>query len=257
MGGLTVLAALRRELPDESFVYLGDTARLPYGTKSPSTVRRYAQQAALSLLEHDVKALVVACNTASGIALADLAERFAPVPVFGVVEPGARAAAAAARGGSVFVAATESTIAGGAYQRALSQADARVSVYGRACPLWVTLAEQGIAADPALTRAVLESGLRGMRASGARTLLLGCTHFPVFAESLAEILGPDVTIVDSAATTANAVASRLAELALVRRGEGDVEAKTIFCATDGVERFRRVGRDFLGASISEVELVDL
>ena len=255
MGGLTVLAALRRELPDESFVYLGDTARLPYGTKSPATVRRYAEAAARSLIERDVKALVVACNTASGIALADLTERFSPMPVFGVVDPGARAAAAAAHGGGVLVVATESTIAGGAYQRALCAADARLTVYGRACPLWVTLAEQGVAADLDLTRTVLASGLRGMSDTPARALLLGCTHFPVFGAPLREMLGPDVVIVDSAATTARAVAEALDRLAL--RAEGGASSETVFCATDGVARFRRIGRDFLGAAIDEVTLVDL
>ena len=129
MGGLTVLAALKRVLPDENFLYLGDTARLPYGTKSPATVRRYAAQAAQQLVDRGVKALVVACNTASAFALSHLSQQFAPLPVFGVIEPGAQAAAACAKADGVLVVATESTIAGGAYQGALARRAARVPIY--------------------------------------------------------------------------------------------------------------------------------
>ncbi|MFU8814771.1 MAG: glutamate racemase, partial [Pseudomonadales bacterium] len=144
VGGLTVLAALRRALPGESFLYLGDTARLPYGTKSPATVQRYAVQASRILVERGVKALVVACNTASAVALEVLQARYAPLPVFGVVEPGAAAAAAAAAGGGrVLVLATESTVSGGAYQRALLRLRPDLQVLARPCPLLVTLAVEG------------------------------------------------------------------------------------------------------------------
>ncbi len=258
MGGLTVLSALRTSLPNEDFVYLGDTARLPYGTKSPATVRRYATQAARQLVERGVKALVVACNTASAFALDHLQEQFAPLPVFGVVEPGAQAAVAAADGSGVLVLATESTILGGAYQRALTAGAPALPVYGRACPLWVTLAEQG-PQEAALTRAVLAHALRGFTQGGPHTLLLGCTHFPVFRTALHALLTAEAdrpfTVVDSAATTAAAVSSAMQAAGLLASG---TRAGAIrYLATDGVARFSQVGAHFLGAPIGAVELVDL
>jgi glutamate racemase len=257
MGGLTVLKALRRELPAERFVYLGDTARLPYGTKSPTTVIRYAEQAAALLVARGVKALVVACNTASAFALDHLTRQFAPLPVFGVVKPGAHAAAEVADASGVLVLATESTIQGGAYQRALHAENTTIPVYGRACPLWVTLAEQGPSAA-AVAVPLLEHYLRGFMLSGPRTLLLGCTHFPVFAGALAELM-PDIEIVDSADTTARFVREHLGELGLLSASAsaGGVSSGTEFAATDGVGRFRQVGAYFLGEAVEHVELVDL
>jgi len=276
MGGLTVLAALRSALPQESFLYLGDTARLPYGTKSSATVTRYAQQAAQHLVdapfsnrsnqtqtagsssaaEHGVKALVIACNTASGIALDALRGQFDPLPVFGVVEPGAAAAVAATKGGAIMVLATESTIAGGAYQRALAQLDPASRVFGRACPLWVTLAEQGVGLDVTVTDAVIDSALRGIEAASVDTILLGCTHFPVFLEPLHQRLANTVSVVDSAATTAAVVAAAMND-GLVAACEPTQTPSVTFLATDGEARFRRVGHQFLGEPVSQVRLVDL
>lgn len=257
MGGLTVLAALRQQLPSDDFIYLGDTARLPYGTKSAQTVERYARQAAGALVQRGVKALVVACNTASATALDSLAEEFAPLPVFGVVEPGAQAACDAADASGVTVLATESTIAGGAYQRALLQRQGQLRVLGRPCPLWVTLAEQGNKASR-LSKAILSDGLRGLvKMSGQpnmpSTLLLGCTHFPIFSQQLQELLGDDVRVIDSAQTTAAAVARKLGDQGLI----SSLGGKTGFLATDGVPRFQRVGAIFLGEPLVEVELVDI
>lgn len=262
MGGLTVLEALRRALPHESFLYLGDTARLPYGTKSRETVQRYAVQAARILVERGVKALVVACNTASAVALDALASRYAPLPVYGVVEPGARAAAAVANG-RVLVLATESTVSGGAYQRALLGLRPRLQVLARPCPLLVTLAEEGRHDGP-LVRLALAEYLRGaLPASGARpvdTLLLGCTHFPVFRPALAELLAeagrPDAVVVDSAETMAEALAAELGSGRVPAAATGSGGALTLL-ATDGRQRFRRVGAYFLGHALDEVELVDL
>ena len=258
MGGLTVLSALQRALSGEEFVYLGDTARLPYGTKSAATVRRYATQASQQLVARGVKALVVACNTASAFALAHLQQEFAPLPVFGVVEPGAQAALACADDSGVLVLATESTILGGAYQRALTSMAPHVPVYGRACPLWVTLAEQG-PQDAQLTDTVLRHYLRGFVPHGPRTVLLGCTHFPVFRQALedvfADVPGPAVQIVDSAETTAAVVARELADLDLLRSTQDP--GTHLYLATDGVARFARVGSHFLGTAIGAVELVDL
>ena len=244
MGGLTVLRALRDAMPGESFVYLGDTARLPYGTKTPETVARYAGQAAGHLVAAGVKAVVIACNTASATALPALQARFAPLPIFGVVEPGADAAAE--RGGSVALLATESTVRQGAYQRALlCRGVARVRA--RAAPLLVALAEEGATE---LQATILQHYLQGLLSPRCRTLLLGCTHFPVFVPALRSLLPDDLIVVDSASTTAAQVARQLTPAAA---GKGSIR----FLATDGAARFQRVGARFLGEPIREVELVDV
>lgn len=257
MGGLTVLAALRQQLPTEDFIYLGDTARLPYGTKSAVTVQRYAHQAASALVNRGIKALVAACNTASATALDSLARVFAPLPVFGVVEPGALAASSAADASGVTVLATESTIAGGAYQRSLLRRQPTLRVLGRACPLWVTLAEQGSHPE-VLSDAILLDGVSGLVRSATQshlpsTLVLGCTHFPVFRSRLQQLLGEGVQVIDSAQTTAVTVASTLAAQSLVSECGG----KTLFLATDDALRFQRVGEIFLGEGLPDVELVDI
>jgi len=263
MGGLTVLNALRRALPDEAFLYLGDTARLPYGTKSAATVRRYAVQAAQILVDRGIKALVIACNTASAVALPALQARYAPLPVFGVVGPGAMAAAAAPAD-RVLVIGTEGTISGGAYQRALLALRPRLVVYGRSCPLLVALAEEGRHDGPLVTLAV-EDYLRGLllpisAAQQPITLLLGCTHFPVFRPVISALLAPGggaVTVVDSAATTAAAVAAELAAGRVASATPGRTNPPLELIATDGGSRFKRVGRYFLDHPIDEVQLVDL
>jgi glutamate racemase len=206
VGGLTVLRALLRELPHEDFVYLGDTARLPYGTKSPGSIRQYSLQAARLLHQQGVKCLVVACNTASAVALDALTQEFAPVPVLGVLEPGAAAACRATREGHIAVLATESTVRGGAYQQAIARRLPGATVIARACPLFVAFAEEGWLEGPVVD-AVIQRYLDDIFVAGAPsahpdTLLLGCTHFPVLAPAIAGVVGSAVTIVDSAATTA-------------------------------------------------------
>lgn len=261
VGGLTVLRALARELPDEDFVYLGDTARLPYGTKSPESIRRYALQAADLLKSRGVKCLVVACNTASAVALDALASEFSPVPVLGVLEPGAAAACRATRSGRIAVIATESTVQGGAYQRAITRRLPAAVVTARACPLFVALAEEGWTEGP-IVEAVAHRYLDELFAAGGEqrpdTLVLGCTHFPVVAPTLQKVLGPDVTIVDSAATTAAALAGTLSDHGLVRP-PGPRGGTIALLATDGAGRFARVGGIFLGRPVdaARVELVDL
>jgi glutamate racemase len=261
VGGLTVLAALLRALPAEQFVYLGDTARLPYGTRSAGSIRRYALQAAGLLHGSGVKCLVVACNTASAVALDALAHEFAPVPVLGVVEPGAVAACRATRSGRIAVIATESTVRGGAYEAAIRFERPQARVSAQACPLFVALAEEGWIEGP-VVEAVAHRYLDGLfdaaRADGRPdTLLLGCTHFPVFAPVLRRVLGADVAIVDSAATTAEALVRILAETGLRRVAAGTGGVRLL--ATDGAERFARVGANFLARPIlaTEVEIVDL
>lgn len=260
VGGLTVLAALRARLPREQYLYLGDTARLPYGTKSAETVVRYALQAADALVGRGIKALVVACNTASSVALPAISARHRGLPVIGVVEPGASAACAATRRGRVAVIATEGTIRGGAYQAAIARLRPEVRVEGLACPMFVALAEEGwndgeIAAAVA-SRYLDPLGAHTFKASQPDVLVLGCTHFPLLLETLRAVVGPGIEIVDSAATTAAAVERRLiADHALRASGQGS----TRFLATDGVERFARVGGAFLGMPLAaaQVELFDL
>jgi glutamate racemase len=258
VGGLTVLRALRAALPHESLLYLGDTARVPYGTKSRESVTRYALQAARALVARDVKALVVACNTASAVALDVLAGHLA-VPVIGVVRPGAEAACRASESGRIAVIGTESTVRGGAYQEAIRELRPSAQVVAQACSLFVALAEEGWL-DGEVVQAVARRYLTPLfdvhPAERPDCLVLGCTHFPVLAPVLAEAAGPGVKLVDSAATTAVTVATRIASDGLARmNGSGDVR----FLATDGRERFRSVGERFLGASIgaNAVELIDL
>lgn len=260
VGGLTVLRALRATLPAESYIYLGDTARLPYGTKSEHTVARYALQAADELVERGIKCLVVACNTASAAALPALQQRYSELPVIGVIEPGARAACAASRSGRIAVLATDSTVRAGAYARALARLRPDAEVTAIACALFVALAEEGWT-EGAVATAAAERYLAPLRAAGARapdTLVLGCTHFPVLQEVIAAAAGERVRIVDSAATTASEVRALLAAGGLLRPAVAAAPALR-FLATDAVSRFAAVGGRFLGTPIeaADVELIDL
>jgi glutamate racemase len=253
VGGLTVLRALRQALPHESLLYLGDTARLPYGTKSPETVVRYAEQAARVLARRGVKLLVIACNTASAVALDHLAEVFAPLPVVGVVEPGATAACEASRSGQIVVIATEGTVRGGAYERAIRARRPDAVVLQVPCSLFVALAEEGWVAGPiaeAIAHRYLDAPLAEL--PGADCLVLGCTHFPVLRAAISAAVGPRITLIDSAETTARAVALTLAHHGLNRlpdpaSGSAD-RPWTRFLATDAPARFARVGAVFFGAA---------
>jgi glutamate racemase len=262
VGGLTVLKALEAALPHERFIYLGDTARLPYGTKSPGTVQRYAVQAAHALVQRGVKALVIACNTASAVALDALRDAYRPLPVFGVVDPGAEAACRESRNGRIAVIATESTVRGGAYQRAILSRRPDARVLARPCPLLVSLAEEGWI-DGDVPERVVDAYLGAWlhEDSHPDCLLLGCTHFPILAPLMQRIGGPALTLVDSAATTAIAVSSALAGsgLASSRRTVASGADRRTLLASDGRERFARVGRHFLGEALTvdAVELVDL
>ncbi len=267
VGGLTVLRALHEHLPKEALLYLGDTARLPYGTKSPETVRRYALQAAERLVDRGVKMLVIACNTASAVGLGDLQRHFAPLPVIGVVDPGARAAIEASRGGRILVIATEGTVRGGAYSRAIRRLWPAAEIESCACPLFVALAEEGWTEGPVTEGAVhrylasyFPEVVRGAVPSpeAIDVVVLACTHFPVLRNAIADVVGVKVALVDCAETTARAVASALMTAKLLRRRSS--AAGTIrFLATDAPDRFCRVGALFRGATIlpDEVELVDL
>ncbi len=251
VGGLTVLQALRDRLPWESFIYLGDTARLPYGSKSASTVQRYALNAAAHLAGHGVKLLVVACNTASSYALGEVATA-SPVPVVGVVEPGARAALAtgALRIG---VVGTEGTVRSGAYQSTLARLAPDAEVAAVPCPLFVPLAEEGWGDHP-VTDLVAAHYLRPLLEWGAEVLILGCTHYPLLLPSLERVVGRGVRLVDSASAVAGRVVTDHAELLDTSSGvRGDVHIQL----TDASDRFLRITRDILGGDPEHLEVVDI
>lgn len=256
VGGLTVLRALRRELPGRDFIYLGDTARLPYGTKSAASVVRYAEQAADALVARGLSCLVIACNTASAVALDALRRRHAPLPVVGVVEPGAAAAVAASVTGRIAVIATEGTVRAAAYEAAIRRLRPDAEVVSAACALFVALAEEGWTDGDIVDLAIhryLDPLLRATPPPDV--LLLGCTHFPILEPAIRHVAGQGLAIVDSAATTAAAVRRELPEAVGPAAGRGSVR----LLATDGAARFARVGSRFLGEVISAdaVELVDL
>lgn len=256
MGGLTVLRALMARLPHENFVYLGDTARLPYGTKSADTVRRYALQASTALVTRGVKLVVVACNTAS-VSLPALQEALSPLPVIGVIEPGARAALEAAPQGPVAIIATEGTVKNGAYRSAIRTLGSNVPIAQQACPLFVPMTEEGLIDGP-IVEAVIHRYLDPLLATvpKPKCLLLGCTHYPVLKPIFARIAGGDITLVDSAITTADAVAALLEKQDLAN---ANVSHALKFLATDAPDRFARVGEIFLGQPIDPglIELIDL
>jgi glutamate racemase len=259
VGGLTVLRALEAALPHESFLYLGDTARLPYGTKSPASVVRYATQCARVLVGRGTKAIVIACNTAASAALPALVAGHPGIPVVGVVEPGAMAALAATRNRRVLVLATEGTIRAGAYQAALQRLAPDVQVRGVGCSVFVALAEEGWGDSEVAEHAARRYlGAIYPHPAAPDTVLLGCTHFPVLVPTLSRLLPPGVRLVDSAATTAAAVARLVAEGGLAAAGP-DAGAATRFLATDGAERFARVGSQFLARPLTagDIEIVDV
>jgi glutamate racemase len=257
VGGLTVLRELRNALPDDRFIYLGDTARLPYGTKSAETVARYSLQCAGVLAARGIRALVVACNTASASALPALRERYPLLPVFGVIEAGAQAASLATRRQHVAVIATEGTVNGGAYQTAIRRRSPGIRVTAQACSLFVALAEEGwVDGEIAETAARRYLAPLFAGADAPDTLVLGCTHFPLLAEAIRNVLPAGVRMVDSALTTATAVAEAMGRsTSSARPAWGAVH----YLATDGAVRFARVGSNFLREQLepAAIEIVDL
>jgi glutamate racemase len=250
VGGLTVFREIARALPRQPLIYLGDSARVPYGTKSPEIVTRYALQAARHLIDRGIGMLVVACNTATAAALPALQEALT-IPVIGVIEPGARAAVAATRG-RVGVIATEGTVKSKAYTRAIQAIDPNVHVVESAAPLFVALAEEGWA-NTHVAREVAEIYLEPLIDAGIDTLVLGCTHYPILRPTIEQVVGESVRIVDSAETTALSV--RAAWPAAGENGGG--QGVHTFLVTDAEERFRRIAGEFLEQEISRLELVSL
>src|SRR6516164_9043807 len=250
IGGLTVVKAVSDRLPNETIVYLGDTARVPYGPKSPETVQRYALELAHMLMQKDAKALVVACNTVSSVALALLTRKFS-VPVIGVIEPGARAALQATRNQHVGVIGTRATIRSGAYEKALRASDHNVRVSSRACPLLVPLIEEGLLDDDVTDRMIIRY-LEPMLKEGIDTLVLGCTHYPLLSTAIARVLGREVTLVDSAQNCASAVQETLDQKSL--RSPATERGELHVALTDAADNFLNVARDALQLNFGEIEL---
>jgi len=252
VGGLTVLHSLLSRLPHENTVYVGDTARVPYGTKSARTVTQYALEIGDFLSHIPVKALVVACNTASAFALGALKDRF-DLPIIGMIDPAARKAVAASKNGRIGVIGTVGTVKSGAYDRAIKQISPDVEVLSHACPLFVPLAEEGWLSND-IARLSAQKYLEPMKKHGVDTLILGCTHYPLLKEVIAEVLGGGVTLVDSGYEAALELDCLLKEKGL-RRKEG--VACHRFYVTDTPDRFVEIGEGFLGDRLSDVSHVDI
>lgn len=249
IGGLTVVRELQRRLPTEEIVYFGDTARVPYGIKSGETVTRFARENCEFLLRFDPKMIVVACNTASAAALPALEDAL-PIPVCGVVEPGARAAVLQADGRTIAVIATEATINSDAYRKAMRRYRPDVRVFQKPCPLFVPLAEEGRRWDDPITRAVVRDYLEPVVKLDPRVLVLGCTHYPLLREAISEVVGANISLLDSGEQTALSVVQQLKS-----RGALASDGKTgrLHCyVSDNPQRFREIGQRFLDHPVVDV-----
>lgn len=251
IGGLTVLQKIIETLPNENTVYLGDTARAPYGTKSVETVLRYSFENTEFLVQKGVKAVVVACNTSTAIALPRLRDSLS-IPVIGVIEAGVRRAIKITKNKKVGVIGTEATIQSGAYTRALKQADTGIEVYSRACPLFVPLVEEGWT-DNDVVQMTVKAYLGSLKQSGIDTLILGCTHYPLIKTVIRKFLGSGVRLVDSAEETAKEVESELKNGVLTRKKSSAIHS---FFVTDAPERFIKVGRRFLGEKVESAVRIE-
>ena len=262
VGGLTVYKALHERLPNERFVYLGDTARVPYGTKSLATVERYAVENSRFLEAHGIKLLVVACNTASALALPAIRAAI-KVPVMGVIEPGSRAAVEIAQGANIGVIATEATVQSHAYAKAIASMGATGRVIERACPLFVSLAEEGWA-DSDVTRIVARDYLSEFHKTTLGALVLGCTHYPILRDVISETVGREITLIDSGEATARDVESLLESSDLTHEDALGLYQERQLCddldhfyVTDAAERFAKVAERFLGSAPSILEAVEI
>jgi glutamate racemase len=255
VGGLTVLRAVRERLPRESVIYLGDTARVPYGTKSRVTIEHYAVEDAGFLVRKGVKMLVVACNTISAMARERLRAEF-NVPLLSVLGPGARMAARVTRNGRVGVIATEATVESGAYRRAIREScgDCEVEIFSYACPLFVPLVEEG-ETESQVARLIAEQYLAPLRAEGIDTLVLGCTHYPLLKRVINETMGAGVTLVDSAEATAEETAQLLATRGLLNQSPEAGASR--FYVTDAAGRFHRIAERILGEPLEHLEAVEV
>ncbi len=251
IGGLTVLKEIIAKLPEENTIYLGDTARVPYGIRSPETVTRYSFENTRFLLSQEIKMLVVACNTASAVSLDAVKKEF-PLPIIGVLEPGARAAVAATKTRKVGVIGTEATINSGAYEKAIKRLRADIEVFSLACPLFVPLVEEGWTENE-VAELVARKYLAALKDRRIDTLVLGCTHYPLLKGVITRAMGPEVRLIDSATETAAEVAGILAKLKWKKEGQGQVVRK--YFVTDTPSRFVKIGKLFLEDSLLTAEQV--
>jgi len=251
IGGLTVLQKIIEALPRENTIYLGDTARAPYGSKSTETVLHYSFENTQFLIEKDVKLVVVACNTSTAVALEQLRETHS-VPLIGVIGAGVRGALTATKNEKIGVIGTEATIQSGAYTKALKTAEPKIEVYSRACPLFVPLAEEGWT-DNTIADLTVKAYLTSLRQSGIDTLILGCTHYPLLKQAIQNFMGTGVRLIDSAEETAKEVREVLKDKSLARKlGKGTHS----FFVTDAPDRFVKVGRRFLGDNVDSAVRIE-
>jgi glutamate racemase len=253
VGGLTVLKEIIKALPGEGTVYLGDTARVPYGIRSPETVMHYSFENTNFLVKKGIKILIVACNTASSVSLEAIQQQVA-IPVIGVVEPGARAAVRTTRNGKIGVIGTEATIRSGAYVRKIKELDGTLEVFGLPCPLFVSLAEEGFT-DDEIALMVAHRYLEKLKGNGIDTLVLACTHYPLLKGVISKVMGESVTLIDSAVKTASEVKETLRTLNM--QNESGEEPCRVYYVTDAPERFVMVGEQFLGQKIAHIEKIDV
>jgi len=253
VGGLTVLKEILKALPHEGIVYLGDTARVPYGIRSREMVTRYSFDNTDFLLTKGIKLLTIACNTASSVSLEAIRKRL-PIPVIGVVGPGAKAAVSVTRNGRIGVIGTEATIRSSAYMEKIKEIDGSVEVFGLPCPLFVSLAEEGFTDDD-IALMVARRYLEDLRGRGIDTLVLGCTHYPLLKGVISKVMGASVTLIDSAVETANEVKETLKSLEI--QNVSEEEPLRVYYVTDSPERFVRIGERFLGQRIMHIEKISV
>lgn len=253
IGGLTVLKEIFKQLPGESTVYLGDTARVPYGIRSPETVTRYSFENTRFLFSKEIKMIVIACNTASSVSLEPVRSSFS-VPVIGVIEPGAKAAVAATRNKKIGVIGTEATIKSNSYAKAILNIDRSIEVFGVACPLFVPLVEEGWT-DGKIAEMTADKYLREIKQNDIDTLVLGCTHYPLLKGILSQVMGGSVNLIDSAIETAREIKKVLQSLTLLNSSGENVTRE--FYVTDSPEKFKAVGERFLGEDIHFIKKIKL
>jgi len=252
VGGLTVVKQLAKEMPNEEIVYFGDTARVPYGTKSASTIQKFSIQNVLFLLKRNVKLIIIACNTSSAIVLPFLSEHFT-IPIIGVIKPGAKAAVRSTRNGRIGVIGTSATILSGAYDKEIKSLNSGIKVYSGSCPLFVPLAEEGWA-DDGIADIVAKKYLAVFKGRKIDTLIMGCTHYPLLRASIQRVMGKGVRLIDSAEETAKEAKNLLEECGL--KSAANKKAGSRFYVSDAPDKFRAVAKRFLGKDTQEVERVD-
>jgi len=252
VGGLTVLKEISKLIPKENIVYLGDTARVPYGIRSAETVLKYSIECADFLFKKQIKMLVVACNTSSSVSLEVLRKRL-PIPVIGVIEPGVRAALKVTKNGKIGIIGTEATVQSGAYTKKIKSLNPKIEVISKACPLFVPLVEEGIL-EGAIAELVIERYLKDIKNSGIDTLILGCTHYPLLKRTIQKYMD-GINLVDSAEEIAQEVKTMLSQKKLLN--EKSDECYKIFYVTDSPERFKKIGEIFLDYEINNISKVSL